>query len=341
MRRKFRKYAIYLLIVGIVLVVLIALVFFTYEIDMLMSLLRDIRGEWIAAAFLCMIAFWLGDAVVLHMITCRLFNGQLFLNSVKVSMVGVFLNAITPFASGGQPVQIYIMSRAGIKPGIAASIVLIKSITYQCMLILYSIAVIIFKGSFIISHIPGFFYLYMLGLLLNFSVVGLYALFIYRNDIAGKIVIFLFNIAQRAGIKRLAKYKEKLEYELAAFERGARLLKNNTYLIYNTCLVHILRLSAFYLIPYFILLSVKASPVSVWDTVAAQSSITIISSFMPTPGAAGGAEGTGYVFFKIFLGSGMIIPVLLIWRIITYYSSVVFGGLVSLLAPEKPIKETG
>jgi uncharacterized protein (TIRG00374 family) len=341
MRRKFRKYAVYLLIISAVLVVLIVLVFFTYGFDMLMSLLRDIRYGWIVTAFACMVVFWLGDAGVLHMIVRRLFKGQSFLNSVKVSMAGVFFNAITPFASGGQPVQVYIMARGGMKPGIAASIVMIKSVTYQGMLVLHSMALIMLKGSFIISRIPGFFYLYILGFLLNLFVVGLYVLFIYSNKTAGKIVMFLFNIAQRAGMKRLAKHREKLEYELAAFERGARLLKNNAYLIYNTCLMQLLRLSVFYLIPYFIMLGVKPSPVNIWDMVAAQSIITVISSFVPSPGAAGGAEGTGYIFFKIFFGTGMIIPILLIWRIITYYSSVVFGGIVSLLAPEKPIRETG
>jgi uncharacterized membrane protein YbhN (UPF0104 family) len=41
-----------------------------------------------------------------------------FKKSMIVALVGQYYNAVTPFASGGQPVQIYYMSRFGIPAGI-------------------------------------------------------------------------------------------------------------------------------------------------------------------------------------------------------------------------------
>jgi uncharacterized protein (TIRG00374 family) len=169
----------------------------------------------------------------------------------------------------------------------------------------------------------------------------MYLLFFFRNESARKLIMFIFNLVRKIRLLRaLTKYEKKLEYELEAFERGARLLKNNAYLLFNTCLVQIMRLSLFFSIPYFILISMEPqSRVNIWDMVAAQSIVTMISSYIPSPGAAGGAEGTAYVFFKLFFGTGFIIPAIIIWRIITYYLSILFGGVVSLLIPQKPIKE--
>jgi len=341
MRRKTKKYLINLFIVTTVLVVLVIFVFFTYGVDTLVVLLNSIMYRWIAVAFLCMVVYWLGDALTMHIIARKISIEQGFTSSVKLSMVGVFFNAITPFASGGQPAQVYIMAREGIKPGHAASILLVKSVTYQAMIVLYSLIVILQRGIFFIARIPGFFYLYVIGFLVNLFVVGIYLLFIYRNKIARKIIMFIFNLTGKIRfLKGLTKYKKKLDYELVAFERGANILKNNAYLLYNTCLIHIIRLSSFFSIPYFILISIEPqSRVDMWDMVAAQSIVTMISSYVPSPGAAGGAEGVGYVFFKLFFSNRVVIPAIIIWRIITYYSSILFGGVVSTLILEKPIKE--
>ena len=340
MKRKPKKYFINLLIVIAVLVILVLYVFLTYGTDTLVALMHKIQYHWIITAFYA----WLFSGLATpdnHIIARKFTRRQSFITSVKYSMVGVFFNTITPFASGGQPAQVYVMSREGIKPGHAVSIMLVKSVTYQGMVVLYSLLVILFKKDIFMAHIPGIFYLYIAGFLANLVVVGMYLLFFFRNESARKLIMFIFNLVRKIRLLRaLTKYEKKLEYELEAFERGARLLKNNAYLLFNTCLVQIMRLSLFFSIPYFILISMEPqSRVNIWDMVAAQSIVTMISSYIPSPGAAGGAEGTAYVFFKLFFGTGFIIPAIIIWRIITYYLSILFGGVVSLLIPQKPIKE--
>ena len=40
-----------------------------------------------------------------------------FHNALKTSMVGQFFSAVTPFATGGQPMQVYCMSKYGVEPG--------------------------------------------------------------------------------------------------------------------------------------------------------------------------------------------------------------------------------
>jgi len=67
--------------------------------------------------------------------------------------------------------------------------------------------------------------------------------------------------------------------------------------------------------------------------------VTMITLLVPSPGSTGGAEGLSYVFFKMFFKPGVIIAVILVWRVITYYSNVIFGGLVSVFAREKPLKK--
>jgi hypothetical protein len=44
------------------------------------------------------------------------------------------------------------------------------------------------------------------------------------------------------------------------------------------------------------------------------------------------------MFYSMFFTKAYISPVILIYRLLSYYPSVVFGGLFALFAPEKPLK---
>lgn len=57
--------------------------------------------------------------------------------------------------------------------------------------------------------------------------------------------------------------------------------------------------------------------------ITAQAFVTMVSSFMPLPGGSGAAEGSFYVFFKIFFMENTIKSAILIWRIITYFLNIV------------------
>ena len=77
------------------------------------------------------------------------------------------------------------------------------------------------------------------------------------------------------------------------------------------------------------------------DMITAQAFVTMVSSFMPLPGGSGAAEGSFYVFFKLFFTENIIKSAILIWRIITYFMNViVFAPFanVSKISKNKEVK---
>ena len=45
----------------------------------------------------------------------------------------------------------------------------------------------------------------------------------------------------------------------------------------------------------------------------------------------------GFIFFRNFFVATPVVPVILLWRVLTYYIHIVFGGLTSLVSPERPL----
>lgn len=322
-------------------IILIILIFFTNSLDELAMMFKNARLYWIAVAFGCMVMYWVFDVLILHVITRGLLEEQPLKDTIRVTMIGQFFNSITPLSGAGQPVQAYVMVMDGIKPGHAASIIIIKTLLHQLIIVLYALFTFALTGSQFAARIPQFYYLYWLGLALNSAFLLFYALFIYKKEAAAKVLSLIFKLLGRLKfIKRTDSLLEKVEKELMSFSEGAGILKNNAGIIIKLIIFQIIQFTFYFSIPYFIHLAVENNAERLWDMISAQSMITLISLLVPSPGATGGVEGLSYLFYGMFFKQSFIIPVILIYRILTYYASVVIGGLFAFFAPEKPLKRT-
>lgn len=322
-------------------IILIILIFFTNSLDELVTMFQNARLYWLAVAFGCMVMYWLFDVLILHVITRGLLEKQPLKDTIRITMIGQFFNSITPLSGAGQPVQAYVMVKDGIKPGHAASIIIIKTLLHQLIIVMYSLFTFVLEGAHFGARIPQFYYLYVLGLALNSAFLLFYALFIYKKEVAGKVLSVIFKLLGRLKfIKKTNSLQEKVEKELMSFGEGAGILKNNAGIIIRLIIFQIVQFTFYFSIPWLIHLAVESNAASLWDMIAAQSMIILISLLVPSPGATGGVEGLSYLFYGMFFRQSFIIPVILIYRILTYYASVIFGGLFALFSPEKPLKQT-
>lgn len=319
-------------------IILVILIFFTNSLDELALMVKNARLYWIAAAFGCMAAYWVLDALILHAITKGLLEEQPIKDSIRVTMIGQFFNAITPLSGAGQPVQAYVMVKDGIKPGHAASIIIIKTLLHQLIIVLYTVVVFASEGPLFRSRIPQFDYLFILGLALNSAFLLFYALFIFKKEAAAKVLTAVFKLLGKMKfIKRTDALHEKVEKELMSFREGAGILKKDVRILVNLIVCQIIQFTFYFSIPFFIHLAVERDVIPLWGMISAQSMIILISLLVPLPGATGGLEGLSYLFYGLFFKPGFIIPVILIYRLLTYYASILFGGLFAFFAPEKPL----
>lgn len=329
-----------------VVVVLSACVFLSFFIFShgLSSLILELKGlnfYWVVLAALCMLIFWMFETVILYIITLTLNkSSSLLIKSVKFAMIGQFFSAITPFQSGSQPAQLYIMTENGIPAGHSGSILMIKFIIHQAMLTLYSIIVLIFGFSYFSSKIPYFLYFCVFGFFINTIIILCALIFSVNNKITKKVLWFILKILGKIRLVKdpIVQFNE-LELELMSFHKNAAFIAKNINMCASASLLTLLQWTAYYTIPYCIYRSFGFDSVYIWTMVAAQVFLTMFMSFIPLPGAAGGAEGGFYLIFGLFFRANTIIPALFLWRIITYYSCIGVGALFSLI-PNSKLKQS-
>lgn len=309
-----------------------------HGIDQLHSLLERMRWEWIWVAIGVMLLYYVLDATILHSITRLLERHQKFARSARLSMIGHFFNAVTPFASGGQPVQAYCMIKEGIQPARAVSALVLKSMLFQVVVLGYTVVAFIFNASLLRPMVPQFTMLFIIGASVNAALICLYALVLFNHGTAERVVDVIFRLLARLRIvKKPEAIKAKITGQMELFRESARIYKRHWKGALVLSVLETCRLTAQFSVPFFIFRALETGPVSYGNMLAAISVLTVISTLFPTPGGAGGAEGMGFVFFRNFFVATPVVPVILLWRLLTYYIHIVFGGLTSLVAPERPL----
>ena len=157
--------------------VLLAFLFSSDGINSLKEISKTIQYHWLIWAILAAVMAWILEGFVLNMLCKVVYPEWKFRYSFCIGMVGVLYSALTPFSTGGQPMQIYSMHRLGMDTGAAGSIIAMKTLVYQVVLVLYSLVMVIWKLPFFQTNISGFSFLTIFGLVCNSTFIFLVLLF--------------------------------------------------------------------------------------------------------------------------------------------------------------------
>lgn len=292
-----------------------------------MDLINDIskfNKGWLLAGLIFQLLNIVVDAYVLYKFTNNYEKRYTIRQAFKATAVGQFFSVITPGAVGGQPMQIYCLTKQKIDAGVASSCLLQKFLVYQTTITLYSFVAMICNLSLFSGELKGLMLsLALFGFLSHVVVVAFMFIFSFNKRLASSIVNFFFKLLAKIKIiKNPNEEISKLEKQMDFFHESNSKLYKNKKLLITSSLLTVLQLTLIFSIPYTIYRSFNLNSANAFDIITAQAFVTMVSSFMPLPGGSGAAEGSFYVFFKIFFMENTIKSAILIWRIITYFLNI-------------------
>lgn len=306
------------------------LLYFLYTTDGIETLghiLTTLKPQWLGLAVFSAAAGWFIEGWALDILCRHLRRGWHYGRSFLVGMTGLLYSALTPFSTGGQPMQIYVMSNMGMDAGTAGSIIAVKTLIYQVVMVAYSLVMVILKLRFFQTNVSNFAFITVIGLVTNCIFIALVVLFMISEKTTDRILRIVLQFLHRLKLcKHPQERYEKIHGQLQLFHDASRIMGNSSRMYLSATAVTVFQITLGSLIPYFIYRSFNMHEAPVTTMVAAQVFVAMVSAFVPLPGASGGAELSFYGFFGLFFQSA-IIPAILLWRIITYYANILFGGV--------------
>lgn len=262
-------------------------------------------------------------------------------DALRVPAVEQLFNGITPFASGGQPAQVFALVQSGVDAGRATSILLMKFIVYQTMIVINFVVCLVGGYTFIADKLHALAILVLFGFFIHFFVIVGLLLVMYWYSFTKKMINLLFKPLMLLSKKdRYQRWQEELNAKVDNFYEEALQLKGNVKLIVKISIITLIQLAFYYIIPYFILIALNVTHVNIFMVTTLHVLIVMVISLFPIPGGSGGAEISFEVIFSSFISSsGSLVLAMLLWRIVTYYFPML-TGIIALMVPVKRINHT-
>lgn len=326
-------------------VVMIGYLVFVDSIKNVVAVLKIAHVGWLIAAVASIFVYWLLDGVALHMSLKPVHPSQKLSVSMRVAMIGQYFNAITPLASGGEPAQAYFLVKNGAPLGQAMSALLTKFIVYQLTLTAISVSAIVFRFNFFMGHVNALMVAVLFGFAGNTVItLGLLAIALFKDGtkkVVHKCIDFLTYIHI---VKNPVAKHEYAEVELNNFNKQFTYLSKHKFHLVKIGLVTAVQLLAYFFIGNVIYYSFCLTGADSVTLLAAQSFVHMIASSVPIPGGIGAAEGSFSMFFSMFFPENMIGLAVVLWRLITFYLSIVVGLVFTVIEKRRsstvPLEET-
>lgn len=286
---------------------------------------------WLLVSVLLLICYWLFKSIVTHRLIIK-FNKEYSLKkAIRLMLITNFFNAITPFASGGQPFEIYSLNKDKVKVTDASNIVIQNFIVYQIALVILGIIAILynyffdlFKDNSVLKN------LVTLGFIINFLVIVVLFILTFAKKLNKVIINFFIKVLSKLRIiKDKNKVMTKFDNYLFEFHTGAKILLKNKAEFISMILLQFLGLICLYLIPLTLLYATNDyTSFNGIEAIVTSAYVMLIGSFVPIPGGTGGLEYGFIAFYNNFLKGSSLNAIMLVWRFITYYLGIIIGAII-------------
>ena len=292
--------------------------------------IKTINKLWFLVAFIMMFMYWMIKALVRKKLVSKFNKNYKFIDSFKLSLELNFFNGVTPFATGGEPYEVYSLTKHGIKGTDSTNIMIQNFITYQIALVLLGMIAII-TNQFVHIFPSGFLtYLITIGFTINFLVIVFLFVITFGKKIDKFIMkIIVFILSKFKIVKNKENTLEKFHNYLEEFHEGATILLKDKKTFIKMIMLQFLSLSIFYLIPLILLYGMgDYSSLKGYESIIISAYVMLIGSFVPIPGGTGGLEYGFIAFYGNFIKGSKLNAIMLLWRFITYYFGIMLGAIV-------------
>ena len=332
--------AFIVLIVGVLVFTFINDFFLTEREPISFSEILSILGKnWFYLVFalvaLCVCYFTKGFKLA---ILCKKFTGKAHLKTcLQTAILGHYYNYVTPLAVGGQPFEIYHLSKHGVHGGVAASLPIVTFFMNQFAFVCLGVASLVllpinsFNNAEGVVH-PTITVISIIGLIACLVVPAMTILFSAWPRVGAKLVKLVMFIGGKLKIVKDPKVTTfKTMKNVIGNSKCIKKFSASPLIFLSEFVISLTEQLALSSIAYFTLRFFGWDLVGVggfieWLMVV-QLCFIIYSavSFIPTPGNSGAADGLFYILFSVPLSAGLAFPAMMTWRIISYYSFIIIG----------------
>lgn len=344
--------------VGIYLMAELASTVGDTELRSLGDILANLNVKYTLISLAVLLAVMILESSKFVTIT-RATTGQFkLLDSIKVAFLGKYYDGITPFGSGGQPMQIMYLHRKGHSAGESTAIIMIKYFFNMFCWVAICMFFMIFNKDALYKYVEDptqqtfFMVAGWVGWAINAMLPASVIVFAIFPKITDKILRFFINVVTKISLSVVGRREKRtgvvqVQRKIKILRRKEKWIKSahtavgdfrasfivmsrkplHFIILILTCIVEQFLTWAF---PYFILIafangsSITPGAEIMFAIMTLNIFATMSVAIVPTPGSSGVLENVILLVFKM-LASSVVFWVVFTWRFLTYYVYILIG----------------
>ena len=327
MKNKYIKLSINIILI---LIVLIIVLYFSLKDNYkeIFIAFRSMKLIWIFLAIILLIIYRSLASLAHYLLIKQNKQKISYLKCLQINFIILFFHGVTPFAGGGQPMEVYYLHEEGIPITKATNITLQNFIVYQISLVMTGVLALIYNLFFNLfpsDHLIK--KLVILGFLINLLVLIITYIISFGDKINRLIITKVVHfLAKLDIIKDEEQTQTKLKDYFEKFHENAQNLNKKWHLVILYVIINMLGLICLYSMPFVIAKGLHCN-IKLIEAIVATAYVMIIGSFVPIPGGTGGIEYGFIFFYGYFIKGSVLNAIMLVWRFISYYLGMIFGAL--------------
>ena len=249
----------------------------------------------------------------------------------KLTLMTRFFNGITPFSSGGQPLQIYQLKKSGISVVNGTIMTIEHFIIFQTSIVIMSLMAVLFNTIYhVIDSKLVLSNLLVLGFILNILLLLIVYLFSISKNLNKKIILWIIKILQKVKIvKDYEKIENKMLKACNSYYDGFRRMTKNIKMMLELILIEIIALCIWFIIPLVIFWALGYhGNLNLGICLLISIYVFFIGSYIPLPGGSGGIEYAFMGYFQQYVSLNYLSAGLILWRFVSYYLPMFIGFII-------------
>ena len=251
-----------------------------------------------------------------------------FKKALGYTLVGFFFSSITPGATGGQPMEIYYLTKEKIKASHSTMALLMHLCGAQISAVSLGIIGLILKPHILDN---GLIYFFIIGSLFNTIPVAITIIGVFFPKFALKIVNIIIKIMKYFKTKNIDNITKKINNELEIYEESAGIIKKDKKILLKAILIAFTQIIVWYIIPFVIYKSFGLSGKNIIDFIIIQAILHSTVCSMPLPGSVGVTETVFLLIYGLAYPATLLQSALVINRFINFYLFVVVSLIVYII----------
>ena len=305
----------------------------TFSLSLFASYVANANPWYLAAAFLAMFGFIVFEGLSI-LLLCRAFGYRVSgVNACFYSASDIYFSAITPSATGGQPMCAYFMMKDGVRGVVTTISLLINLMVYTLSILVIGLFVFITHPSIFLKFSTFSKILILLGFTVQLGFAILFYLLLRREQLLHRLCRWGLRVL---GKLHLIRNPEKKEERLVAifedYRQCTELMVGHKATVIKAFLLNLCQRASQIMVAVFCYLATGGELKRAFDLFATQSYAVLGSNSVPIPGAMGVSD---YLMLDGFSAMGYdsaaATSLELLSRSISFYVCILLCGIAALI----------